>query len=283
VNGATPEWPQTSSAQIQSGRFFSLPEELESRQVAVVGQDVVDVLFPGLDPVGQEIRVKGRPFRIIGLLARRGSFLGLESQDNRVMMPLRTFLKLYGKNRSIDLRVQAIDAASVGKAQDEITFLMRHRRGLNPSDPNNFEVITNDSMTGIFKNLSQVITAATFGVCLLSLLVGGIGILNIMLVSVTERTREIGIRRALGARRGRILAQFATEAVALSVFGGLIGIGLGYFIAFLGRWVLDFPTVVPLWAVALSVFMSSVVGLGFGIYPALRAAKLDPVEAMRSE
>jgi putative ABC transport system permease protein len=138
-------------------------------------------------------------------------------------------------------------------------------------------------MTQSFNQLSQVITIAGFGVCILSLLVGGIGILNIMLVSVTERTKEIGIRKALGARRRRILGQFATEAVMLALVGGAIGVALGFGLAFLGRWVLGFPTVVPPWAVALSLGMSSGVGLIFGIYPAARAARLDPVEAMRSE
>jgi len=138
-------------------------------------------------------------------------------------------------------------------------------------------------VTKSFNSLSQVITAASFGVCILSLIVGGIGILNIMLVSVTERTREIGIRKALGAKRRRILAQFASEAVALSLLGGLIGVAIGFSLAFLGRWVLDFPTDVPAWAVALSIAMSSGVGLLFGIYPAARAARLDPVEAMRAE
>ncbi|MGA9526207.1 MAG: ABC transporter permease [Myxococcaceae bacterium] len=283
VYGATPSWPETSGVQLQSGRFFTLPEELEARSVAVLGPDVVDVLFPGLDPIGQEVRVRGRPFRVVGVLARRGSFMGLQSQDNLVMMPLRSFHRLFGRKRSVDINVQAIDASMVEKAQDEVTLLIRRKRGLGPHDANNFEVHTNDSVAGMLKSLTQVITIATFGVCLLSLVVGGIGILNIMLVSVTERTKEIGIRRALGARRRRILGQFATEAVVLSLVGGVLGVALGFFIAFLGRWVLDFPTVVPMWAVALSLVMSSVVGLGFGIYPAMRAAKLDPVEAMRSE
>jgi putative ABC transport system permease protein len=135
----------------------------------------------------------------------------------------------------------------------------------------------------MFNNISRVISAAAFGVCLLSLVVGGIGILNIMLVSVTERTKEIGIRKALGARKRRILAQFATEAVALSLVGGAIGVGLGYSLAFFARWLLGLPATVPLWAVVLSLVMSSAVGLLFGIYPAARAARLDPVEAMRTE
>jgi putative ABC transport system permease protein len=154
---------------------------------------------------------------------------------------------------------------------------------VKPQEEDNFEIVTNESMTQSFNQLSQVITIAGFGVCLLSLVVGGIGILNIMLVSVTERTKEIGIRKALGARKRRILGQFATEAVILALVGGVIGVAVGFGLAFLGRWMLGFPTEVPPWAVALSLGMSSGVGLIFGIYPAARAARLDPVEAMRSE
>ncbi len=161
--------------------------------------------------------------------------------------------------------------------------LMRRRRNIKPNEPSNFELFTNETMTKTFNGMSQVITVAAFGVCILSLVVGGIGILNIMLVAVTERTREIGIRKALGAKRRRILGQFATEAVVLSLVGGLIGIIVGFSVAFMGRWLLSFPTVVPAWAVMVSLLMSSGVGLVFGIYPAARAARLDPVDAMRAE
>jgi putative ABC transport system permease protein len=169
------------------------------------------------------------------------------------------------------------------KAMEEVTRVMRQRRDVGPTEDNNFEVSTNESMAKSLNDLSNVVTAATFGVCILSLIVGGIGILNIMLVSVTERTREIGIRKALGARKSRILMQFATEAVVLSLVGGLIGIAIGFGLAFLGRWTFGLYTAVPIWAVALSVVMSSGVGLVFGIYPAARAAKLDPIDAMRAE
>jgi len=279
----TPEWIQTNGWSIASGRSFSEPDQVDARQVVVLGLDVADRLFPDMDPLDETIRIRGRPFRVIGTLQRRGSFLGLASQDNRVVIPLSTFESIFGKNRSVRISIQAREPGLVSKAQDEVVNLLRRRRHLGPADENNFEVFTNDSMTKTFNGMSQVITAASFGVCLLSLVVGGIGILNIMLVSVTERTREIGIRKALGAKRRRILGQFATEAVALSLVGGVIGIVLGFTLAFLGRWVLDFPTVVPAWAVMISVLMSSGVGLVFGIYPAARAAKLDPVEAMRAE
>ncbi|MFL5319927.1 MAG: ABC transporter permease [Myxococcaceae bacterium] len=283
VIGATPEYVETSGVMVVSGRFLGEPDEVDQRSVAVLGLDVVDVLFPNMNPVGQEIRIHNRPFQVIGVLQRRGSFLGLASLDNRVIIPLSTFGSMFGAKRSVDVNVQATTPELLDRAQGEVTNLLRRRRQLGPSDPNSFEVFTNDTMTKTFNNLSQVITVASFGVCLLSLIVGGIGILNIMLMSVTERTREIGVRKALGARRRRILAQFATEAIVLSLVGGMIGVSLGFGLAFLARWVFSFTIEVPTWAVLLSIGMSSAVGLIFGIYPASRAAKLDPVEAMRAE
>lgn len=283
VLGATPQYLDTSGIVVAGGRFITQPDELDERQVAVLGLDVADSVFPGIDPIGQEIRLRGRPFQVVGVLQRRGSFLGMVSLDNLVVTPLTTFLSLYGKKRSLELNVQAADPTLVNRAQGEVISLLRRRRNLAPAAENSFEVMTNDSMTKTFNNISQVITVAGFGVCLLSLIVGGIGILNIMLVSVTERTREIGIRKALGAKRRRILGQFATEAVVLSLCGGAIGIVLGFGVAFFGHWALDFPTKVPAWSVGAAVLMSSAVGLIFGIYPASRAARLDPVEAMRQE
>jgi len=166
---------------------------------------------------------------------------------------------------------------------EEVRQLMRRRHNLKPQQEDDFFIFSNESATQAFNQISSVVTAASFGVCLLSLIVGGIGILNIMLVSVTERTQEIGVRKALGARRHRILGQFATEAIMLSLVGGLLGVLGGAVVAFLARWALNFPTSVPTWAVALALAMSSGVGLLFGIYPAARAARLDPVEAMRTE
>jgi putative ABC transport system permease protein len=283
VQGATPDYPDTAGMEVATGRFFNDAEDVDARQVAVLGPDVADRLFPRLDPLGQEIRIRGRPYAVVGVLERRGKLLGLFNMDNMVVLPMNAFLGALGKNRSMSLNVQAVDAEHVDRAQEEVERVLRQRRRVDPADENDFEVATNESMAKTLNDLSKVIAAATFGVCLLSLLVGGIGILNIMLVAVTERTREIGVRKALGARRRRILLQFSTEAVTLSLAGGVIGIGLGFGIAFLGRWTLGLYTAVPTWAVALSLAMSSGVGLLFGIYPAARAARLDPVEAMRSE
>ncbi|MBL8951075.1 MAG: ABC transporter permease, partial [Myxococcaceae bacterium] len=283
IQGTTPDYPDTAGMQVADGRFFNEAEDLDGRQVAVLGPDVSDRLFPKLEPLGQEIRIRGRPYTVIGVLERRGKLLGLFNMDNVVVLPMNTFLGAFGKRRTVSLSVQAKSTDVLGKAQDEVERVMRQRRKVEPNEENDFEISTNESMGKTLNDLSKVITAATFGVCLLSLLVGGIGILNIMLVAVTERTREIGIRKALGARRRRILLQFATEAVTLSLTGGVLGIAVGFGLAFLGRWALGLYTAVPLWAVALSLAMSSGVGLVFGIYPAARAARLDPVEAMRSE
>jgi putative ABC transport system permease protein len=283
VLGATVEYPETSGININSGRMFNEAEELDGRRVVVLGPDVADKLFPSLNPVGQEVRLQNRPFTVVGIMERRGKFMGIFNMDNQVMMPMTTFLSQYGKRRNLSLSVEAFDKDKVDQAMDEVTRLMRQRRDVAPLDDNDFEVSTNESMAKSLNELSTVVTAATFGVCILSLIVGGIGILNIMLVSVTERTREIGIRKALGAKRHRILMQFATEAVTLSLVGGVIGIAVGFGLAFLGRWTFGMYTAVPLWSVLLSLGMSSGVGLIFGIYPAARAARLDPIEAMRAE
>jgi len=283
VIGATTEYPDTSGINIAEGRYFNAAEDLDGRQVVVLGPDVKDVLFPHMEPLGQEVRLKGRPYTVIGVMERRGKVLGLFNLDNMVIIPMNTLLANYGQRRSVSINVEAKDKDLVDKAMEETRRLMRNRRGLKPQEEDNFEISTNESMAKTLNDLSNVVTAATFGVCLLSLLVGGIGILNIMLVSVTERTREIGVRKALGATRKRILMQFATEAVVLALVGGLIGLLIGLGLAFLGRWTMGLYTAVPVWAVVLSLAMSSGVGLVFGIYPAARAAKLDPIEAMRAE
>ncbi|QSQ11864.1 ABC transporter permease [Myxococcus landrumensis] len=282
VWAGTPEYFQTNSVTVATGRAFTDVEYLDGRQVAVVGPNIADVLWPGMQPLGQTFRLKGRTFVVVGTLQRKGSFLGGGGQDNSLMIPLTTFRPLFGVG-DYRVSVQAHTGELVKRAQDEVTLLMRRRHGLAPLEPDDFFVFSNESATEMFNGMSKVISAASFGVCLLSLLVGGIGILNIMLVAVTERTREIGIRKALGAKKRRILAQFATEAVVLSLAGGLLGVALGIGASHLVRWVIGLPTEVPAWAVWLSLAMSSGVGLGFGIYPAARAAKLDPVEAMRTE
>lgn len=283
IIGATTDYLGTSGIQIADGRFFHDSEDQDARRVIVLGPDVVDKLFPGSSPLGQEVRIRGRPYTVVGVVERRGKMMGMFNMDNMAFMPMNGFLDAFGRRRTVSLSVKAKDADVMDRAREEVTRVMRQRRDVKPDDENNFELSTNESMAKSLTDLAQVLTAATFGVCLLSLLVGGIGILNIMLVAVTERTKEIGIRKALGATRSRILTQFAVEAVVLALVGGVLGIGLGFGLAGLGRWTLGLYTQVPVWAVALSLGMSSGVGLVFGIYPAARASRLDPVEAMRAE
>ena len=283
IAGGTADFFATNAMDIAQGRSFNVSEVADGERLAVLGSNVAEVLFPQGDPLGQTVRIRTRPFRVIGLIKRKGAFLGGFQQDDVVVIPINAFFPLWGKNRSLNISMQASSPEILQKAMEEVRQLMRRRHALKPSQEDDFYIFSNESATQAFNQISAVTTAASFGVCLLSLIVGGIGILNIMLVSVTERTQEIGVRKALGARRRRILGQFATEAVVLSLFGGVLGVLAGAFIAFLGRWAFGFPTSVPAWAVALAMLMSSGVGLVFGIYPAARASRLDPVDAMRTE
>jgi putative ABC transport system permease protein len=253
--------------------------------VAFVGSDVADLLFPDSSPIGQEIRIKSTPFTVVGVAERRGTVWGLESKDTFVVIPSQSFYAVEGKGFSDDLAitVAATGPEDVNKAMDEVIAQLRKSRGLRGVEENDFEVFTNDSVSEMFDKLGQMVAAATFGICALALVVGGIGIMNIMLVAVSERTREIGVRMALGARRRRILSQFVIEAVTLSLLGGILGVLLGAGGAILAREVWDIPASVPAWAVLLSLLSASGAGVVFGIYPAIRASRLDPVEAMRTE
>jgi len=283
IAGGTADFFQTNAMDIAAGRSFNAKEVADGDRLVVLGSNVAEVLFPGIDPLGQEVRIRTRPFRVIGLIKRKGAFVGGFQQDDVVVIPIQAFFQLWGKKRSLNISMQAATPELLPRAMEEVRQLMRRRHNLKPEQEDDFFIFSNESATQAFNQISSVVTAASFGVCLLSLIVGGIGILNIMLVSVTERTQEIGVRKALGARRRRILGQFATEATILSLFGGVLGVVVGASVAFLGRWALGFPTSIPPWAVALSLAMSCGVGLLFGIYPAARASRLDPVEAMRTE
>src|SRR5271165_5147461 len=232
--GGTLNFFDTHAMEVAKGRAFSEAEIQGDSQVTVIGPDLADTLFSDLEAVGQEVRLKGRSFEVIGVMTRKGGFAG-PGYDNTAIIPIGVFFDIFGKNRSLNVSMQAWDTAGLQRAQDGVELLMRHRHKLRPDEESDFTIYSNESATATFNQISAVVTAASFGVCLLSLVVGGIGILNIMLVSVTERTHEIGVRKALGARRGRILGQFATEAVMLSLLGGFAGVALGFFLAFLGR------------------------------------------------
>ncbi len=283
VGGGVPDFEHANGIAVGRGRFFSDVDIQLGRRVAVIGADVSDMLFPGEDPVGREIRIRSAPFTVVGVAERMGSILGLESKDAFAVVPITTFDQVMGRATNHNLAIQATAPEEVGKAIDEVVAQLRRMRGLRGGEENDFEIFTNDSLSETFNDFAAIVAAATFAVCALALVVGGIGIMNILLVSVTERTREIGVRMALGARRRRILAQFVAESVTLSLLGGVLGALLGAGAAVFAREVHEIPASIPAWAVVLSLASASGTGLLFGIYPAVRASRLDPVEAMRTE
>jgi len=283
VVGGSPEYEQANALAVAQGRFLSDVDLRMGRRAAFLGADVADLLFPGEPPLGMEVRIRATAFTVVGVADRRGTVFGLESKDAFVVVPAEAFDEVMGRALNHDLTVAATAPEEVGRAMDEVIAQLRKVRGLRGDEPNDFEIFTNDSVAETFDTLGRAVGAATFGVCALALLVGGIGIMNIMLVSVTERTREIGLRLALGARRRRILGQFVVEATALSSLGGVVGVLLGASLAVGARQIYQVPTSIPTWAVVLSLVSASGCGLLFGIYPAARASRLDPVEAMRTE
>ena len=283
VVGGTPEYEHANGVAVARGRFLTDVDTALGRHAIFLGADVADVLFPGEDPVGKEVRLRQAPFTVVGVAERQGSVLGLESRDTFAVVPIDAHAAVTGRAKDHRYTVEAASARDLPKAIDEVVFTLRRIRGLRGLADNDFEYYTNDTMAETVDRLAAVVAAATFGVCALALLVGGIGIMNVMLVSVTERTREIGIRMALGARRRRIHAQFVIEALAFSVLGGVLGVLLGAALALGAREVYDVPASIPAWAVVLSLASASGCGLAFGIYPAVRASRLDPVDAMRSE
>jgi putative ABC transport system permease protein len=281
--GVSPDYAPANGESVSDGRFISDVDVAMGRRVVFLGSDVADLLFPGRSAVGEEVRVRGVPLEVIGVNERRGTVLGLDSKDRFALVPWTTYDLAYGKALNTNIAIMATSAEDLPRAIDEVVATLRRARGLAPHQENDFDYYTNATASETLDNLVAMIGAATFGVCALALLVGGIGIMNIMLVSVTERTREIGVRMALGARRRRILSQFLLEAVTLSLLGGLLGVLLGGAVAVAAREVFALPTSIPLWAVLLSLASASGAGLLFGIYPAARASRLDPVEAMRTE
>jgi putative ABC transport system permease protein len=282
VSGGTPEFFTLTNLALASGRGYSEADVTSGARVAVIGAAVIDSLFPGQDPIGQKIKLGRMDLEVVGTIERQGGIPIDTNPDNTVSIPISLFMELYGTSRSVAIAVMAPDPDSMKRLQEQAVGAFRKVRGLDAAKENDFEVVSNESMRGIFDNLATVVTIASAFMCFLSLIVGGIGVMNIMLVAVTERTREIGLRKALGARRMRILMQFVIEAVFLAAFGGAIGVALGYCASWVGRF-LTFPAEVPIWAVALGIGVSCGVGLVAGIYPAWRASRLDPAVALRDE
>ncbi len=269
---------------IAMGRGFTPADDTYATHNAIVGYDIVDnLLGDNADPIGKEIRVDGVPFTIIGVGDRLGKMLG-QSQDNWVAVPLSTYQQTHGFHFSVKIYARAIgNAESMERAKDEVRVLMRTRRHDAPGSPDDFEMETNDTFLSIWKQISAMFTWVVLGIASIALVVGGIVIMNIMLVSVTERTREIGVRKALGARQRDVLLQFLIESATMSLVGGALGVLSGIAVGKLITLVVGFPTSAPLWAIMLGLFLAGAVGIFFGVYPASKAAKLDPVVALRAE
>jgi len=264
------------------GRYISEGDDRSRALVTMIGNDLVTKLFPNADPIGREILIDGRPFQVVGIAKTIGTAFG-QSQDNFAYIPIQTYFKIYGTNETVWLNIQARGAEWMERTQDEARAMMRARRHLPPNEPDNFGIFDQATLMQLWKNLTGVIATAMVGVVSVFLVIGGVVIMNVMLATVTERTREIGIRKALGARRGDILLQFLIEAAVMAAIGGIIGVMLAYAIAALARAATSVPMNVPFVAVLIAEVISAMVGIFFGVYPAKKAAGLQPIEALRQE
>jgi putative ABC transport system permease protein len=282
INGVGPEYPYLSTFEIARGRHLSPLEIDRARPVAVIGEDVSMELFPTNDPLDGTIRIRGRHFEVIGVAKPQGTTFGV-TQDNFVVIPLAAWQKIFSRRESVSISIKAGNPDDIQASIDEARMIMRARHNLRPSEPDDFGFMTTQELLDLYRKITTGIYSALIGLVAISLVIGGIVVMNIMLVAVTERTREIGIRKAIGARASDILRQFLTEAVILSAFGGLIGVALGFGIAVLISQVTPLPYALRWWSIALGIGVSSLVGIVSGLYPAAKAARLDPIEALRHE
>ena len=282
LRGVTPNMAVITSIETSAGRFITDSEDMRRVQVVFIGSDIQERFFVGVDPIGKTLQVNRRPFTVIGVAKKQGSIFG-QSRDNFVIVPVGTLFKMYGARRGIGFYGLAVDRAHFSQAQDEVRMLLRAFRGLGPKDDDNFSIFSSDSIISLWNQLTSVIAATAVTVVSVFMIVGGVVIMNIMLAVVTERTHEIGIRKAVGARSGDILNQFLVESSLLAATGGLMGVLLAWVVAVVVRNYTPVPMALPYSAVAVGVGLSTAVGLFFGIYPARRAARLDPIEALRAE
>jgi len=283
ISGQTSNMPEINNLNVVEGRALTPIDDQMGTHDVVVGYDIVDNLLPNVDPIGQEIRVDGEVYTIVGIGERKGEVFG-QSEDNYVDMPLSTYLHTHGEHQSLDIAAKAgLAPGALDNLMDEMRALMRARRHDVPGAEDSFAILTNETFIGLFNQITGMFGAVILGIASISLVVGGVVIMNIMLVSVTERTREIGIRKALGAKRQDVMVQFLIESAAMALLGGIFGIILGVGLAKTVTIIVSFPSAVPLWAVLLGLFVALSVGIFFGVYPARKAAQLDPIVALRAE
>lgn len=283
IAGFTWTWPQVNGGDILAGRNFSAVEYAGSARVAVVNDKLAEFLFPGLDPVGKRIKIYGLPFEVVGMHAEAASLFS-DADEPRLAIPHTTFEKVADYWPGwMEIAVVPTESATITEAQDQVTAALRSRRGLRPGDENNFSLVTSDRVLEAFNSITAGFFVAMIALSSVGLMVGGVGVVAIMMISVTERTREIGVRKALGATRGEIMFQFLVEAATLTLVGCLVGMALGAGVAWGVRSFTPVPASVPLISVVAAVGASILTGVLFGLYPANKASKLDPVEALRYE
>jgi putative ABC transport system permease protein len=284
--GVTPYYEFVHSQYVASGRFISDIDMQDRSNIVIIGVDVKQALFPYEDPVDKEVRINGNPFRIVGVMEPLGNFFG-QSRDNSIFVPITTFDKYYPDLPFPEvvffIIVRPRSRAYVKPAIDEITDILRRRRRLSPGEKNNFGISSQDSLLDVYNQLTGATALVLTSISFVALMIGGIGVMNIMLVSVTERTKEIGVRKAVGATKLNILSQFLIEAVVLTAIGGFAGLAVGEIASLLMNKYSPLPAYVPLWAIGIGVGISAAVGIIFGLWPAWKAARLNPIDALRWE
>lgn len=282
VFGTTDEYQKTLNLEVAEGRFFTKRESDGGWAVCVIGYDIKEAFFQTIDPIGKVIQVKGNNYKVIGTYDKMGSMLGLFSLDNRVIIPIQSFFKIFGTRRSLTINVKAPSVDALEDTKEEVRSVMKRARRIPVGGKDDFGVNQQEAFKQTYESLTGLIKTIGTAITLLSLIVGSIGIANIMFVSVKERTKEIGIRKAIGARRFTIMLQFLTEAVTICLVGGIIGLAIAFPVSL----VIDaflLPTVMPLWVVVLALVISAIAGIVAGFFPAWSASKLDPVDALRYE
>jgi putative ABC transport system permease protein len=282
IQGVTSSYSDFSTFSAERGRMMSAVEVERGQQVTLLGYGLADRLFGDIDPIEKTVKIAGINFRVVGVSEQKGSFFG-NSQDNFAVIPLGAYQRLFGARQSLSLMVKPVSTDRMSEAMDDATVALRVSRHLKPSAPNNFGILTSDTILDLYRQVTSGIFLVLVGIVALSLVVGGIVIMNIMLMVVSERTREIGLRKALGAKRKDIMSQVLTESITLSTLGGLVGILLGSLAASLIAALTPLPARLEMWSVVLGIGITAAVGLFFGAWPAHRAASLDPIEALRRE